>query len=103
VDVEQLYLHGFQFVGHANTNPDADCDTNADGNSNTNCDCDTNADGNSNTNCDCYTNTHSYTHTDTQQRCGGDDQPIAGFELYFVKRDFQLERGQRHGLLPFGG
>jgi hypothetical protein len=56
VDVEQLYLHGFQFVGHANTDPDANCHT----------DCHTDADSN----CDCYTKTHpdsdSYTHPDTQ-------------------------------------
>jgi hypothetical protein len=50
-----------------------------------------------------YTYAHSYTHTDTQQRCGGDDQPIAGFALYFVKRDFYLERWQRDRLFPFGG
>ena len=75
MDDEQLYVYGFQFVSY--TNADADCHTYA------------------NTNPDCYTN------TDTRYRCGGYDQPATGVNLYFVQRDFYLERGQRDRLLPF--
>jgi len=83
VDDEQLYVYGFQVVGH--TNADANCHTYTD------------SDRYSYTNAYCYSNGH----TDARYRCGGYDQPAIGVNLYFVQRDFYLERGQRDRLLPF--
>ena len=99
MDVEQLYLHGFQFVGHANTNPDANCHT--DTHSGPDCHTDDDSDCDTNTNCGCYTNTHpdSYTYYTVRS----DVEPAAGFDFSFFQCDLQLERGQRDGLLPFSG
>ena len=92
---EQLYVYGFQVVGH--TNADANCHTYTDSDrySYTNAYCYTNGHADTNPNANCYAN------TDADYRCCGYDQPAAGVDLYFVKRDFYLERGQRDRLFPF--
>ena len=68
---EQLYVYGFQVVGH--------------------------------TNADTYTNPNCHAYAHSRYWFGGYDQPAAGIDLYFVQRDFYLERGQRDRLLPFRG
>ena len=80
---EQLYVYGFQVVGY--TNADANCRTYTD------------SDRYSYTNAYCYSNGH----TDARYRCCGYDQPAAGVDLYFVERDFCLERWKRDRLLSF--
>src|SRR5438067_6079581 len=64
-------------------------------------------------NCHTYTDSdrYSYTngHADTnpnancysRYRCCGDVEPATGVDLYFVKRDFYLERWKRDRLLSF--
>ena len=83
MDDEQLYVYGFQVVGY--TNADANCHTNTD------------SDRYSYTNPDA----NCYPNADARYRFGGHDQPAAGVDLYFVERDFYLERGKRDRLLSF--
>ena len=85
MDDEQLYVYGFQVVGY--TNADANCHTNTDSDrySYTNGHTDTNPNAN------CY----------SRYRCCGDVEPATGVDLYFVKRDFYLERWKRDRLLSF--
>ena len=94
---EQLYVYGFQVVGY--TNADANCRTYTDSDrySYTNAYCYSNGHADTNPNANCYAN------TDAQYWFGGYDQPAAGVDLYFAKRDFYLERGQRDRLFPFRG
>src|SRR6266576_4370483 len=46
-----------------------------------------------------HTNSNSY----ARYRCCGDVEPATGVDLYFVKRDFYLERGQRDRLCAGSG
>ena len=111
---EQLYVYGFQVVGH--TNADANCHTYTDsdrytyGYAHAHSDCRTHAHTYSNCNAytyaraHAYTNCNSYTYTyanSCTDRTGGDAESATGVDLYFVKRDFYLERRQRDRLLSF--
>jgi hypothetical protein len=102
VGLQQLYLHGVQLIrysdahaysqSNADSNPDTYADSNTDPNTNTNTDAD--ADTNSNSKTDSYTNANTKpdAHAHTQWGCGN-VEPDTGIDLWFLQRDFHVERG----------
>jgi len=122
LDYEQLYVYGFQPVGHTNSNANrytyTYCHSYSYSNSNTDSDRHTYADRHpnpdrypdTNSYAYCHSNSNGYPNTDCHtntyaayDRTRSDVESAAGIDLYFFKRDFYLERGQRDRLFPFRG
>ncbi|HXP34419.1 MAG TPA: hypothetical protein VN827_02605, partial [Chthoniobacterales bacterium] len=83
---------------HAYTDPVSDRYSNTNCHSNANCHTYTNSDPDTHAECHTYANADSDT---AHYWASGDVEPAAGIDVYFIERDFPMERWQRDGLLPF--